>query len=308
MRILLLALCFIVGLQAQVKVFGMNPQISVILELLCSECMIGLNYKPYQEDLEFMPKSLHHLPILGGLMANKEVSFEKLISLKPDIIFFPKGVDSLILNKYQALGIKVVSIDSNNITKEDILKIARYLQQEQKGHKLVALMQRSEDLLKKARAKIQQVPNIYFAQGYDGLKTQCHTQDDLASLLGAKNIISCKKNLNLSQINFEVLLQNEIDAIFVRELSLYQTLKNNPPKLWQQIKAIRDKKIYYAPSTPSNWLMRPISIMQTLGLVWGFSKLHPELISEKQVEEFVFEFFQTFLQPLSKEAYQKIQG
>ena len=36
-----------------IRAFGMNPPLSVLLEILNPQGMVGLNYKPYEEDIAF---------------------------------------------------------------------------------------------------------------------------------------------------------------------------------------------------------------------------------------------------------------
>lgn len=58
-----------------------------MIYLLNPQSLIGFNYKPYKEDLEFMDKSIHNLPVIGGFMNGTQTSLETLIKLKPQVVF-----------------------------------------------------------------------------------------------------------------------------------------------------------------------------------------------------------------------------
>lgn len=96
--------------------------------------------------------------------------------------------------------------------------------------------------------------------------------------------------------------------IFVREIALYRQLRKKPPKQWQGISAIQDKRVYYAPSTPSNWLMRPPSVMQTIGVSYAFSKVHSDVLSENKAKAIAKDFFAKFLRELSDKDFVRISG
>lgn len=69
MRIVMVIFAMIIFCNAEnIKVYGSNPVIVNMIYLLNPQSLIGFNYKPYKEDLEFMDKSIHNLPVIGGFM------------------------------------------------------------------------------------------------------------------------------------------------------------------------------------------------------------------------------------------------
>ncbi|TQR34476.1 hypothetical protein DMB92_00485 [Campylobacter sp. MIT 99-7217] len=296
------------------KVFGMSPQITVLLQILYPQGLVGLNYTPRPEDKEFMPENVAKLPVLGGTR-NTEVSFEKLVALKPDFIFVAKNTPKHLITAYEKHGIKIIELEIWDRQKlpQSISIIGKNLHIEQRASKLNAFLEKSQNLLLNLENKILKRPSIYFAFGNDGLQTSCldpkNEKEDLAFKIGGKNAITCSllsSKQGLSSVNFEILLKLDPDLIFVREKRLYQELLNKPSKSWQNLSAIQNKKIYYAPSSPSNWLYRPPSILQSIGIPWAFSKVQPELLSENLAKELAQEFFKLFFQELSDEQYKAL--
>ncbi len=302
-----------------IKAFGMNPPLTVLLEILNPEGMVGLNYKPYPEDIVFMPPNIADLPVLGH-MGDRSALFEAIAQLKPDVVFFSDTTPLEVLEPYEKVGIKVVRVEGYGFESlgsaiesyKDALgggdsAVGR------KADALIAFVQKSIDTLQTLSEAITSRPKIYFAQGFDGLKSQCsdgNNQQELAYRIGGVNALPCSILTNPSHqvsINFEILASINPEVIFVRELPFYKELMSNPPQEWQSLKAFEDKRIYYAPSTPSNWLMRPPSVMQSIGFLWAFSKVQPTLLDDESVKQEAQNFFHTFLRDLSDD-YERIQG
>lgn len=301
--------------EKMLKIFGVAPPITVMLELLYPQGLIGLNYEPYPEDITLMPKGVAQLPILGMHAGGKGTSYEKILALQPDIVFFLESTQDEVIQAYESAGIKTIKIPAFDSTKypQSIRTIGEALDIKERADALIAFIESSETTLNALRAKITHRPKVYLAQGVDGLQSQCGKDEpsDLVSQIGGINVLSCEelgKMEHISSINFEFLLKKDPDIIFVREIGLYQDIMQNPTKDWQNLRAVREKKIYYAPSTPSNWLMKPPSIMQILGVPWAFSRVHPELLSQKEIDSLIFDFFEQFLQPIDSANYERIFG
>lgn len=294
------------------RVFAFHPRNTAVLELVYPQGMIGLNYKPYPEDTEFMPENVATLPVLGMM---DRVSYESLVALKPDIIIFPNFIDESVISTYEKLGVKIVRVSTEFKDIEEILTAyGEALNAKEKTDKLLQFHRNIAQKMNDLRAKVAQKPRIYFAQGLEGLSTECVKEgeaDDLATMIGAENVIKCEQTIaakNALPMDFERLIALQPDAIFVREIGLYKELMNNPNAQWQRIGAVQDKKIYYAPSSPSNWLTRPPTIMRIIGYPWAFAKLHPELLSDEEAKQIAKEFFAEFLRPLSDEDYARLEG
>lgn len=295
---------------SQITAFAMMPPLTALLEILYPQGMIGLNYQPYPEDKEFMPENVAKLPVIGMQKGNEPI-FEKLISLKPTVIFFNKGTDKKILDSYQKFGIKTIEVSAFDETKlNDTIKIyGEALGVENRANELLNFINATNAKIADLSMKIKHRPKIYFAQGVDGLSTQCgkpNDKSDLAYRIGGINAIDCGKDF--AGVNFEILMRENPEVIFVREIALYRQLLTNPPKQWHNISAIKKKRIYYTPSTPSNWLMKPPSVMQTIGVPYAFAKVHSNILSEDEAKAIAQEFFEKFLRKLSDKDYKRISG
>ena len=295
------------------RVFGTNPRLTLLLELLYPQGMVGLNYPPYPEDKEFMPENVASLPVLGGM---QRLNFETLVNLKPDLVVFMKEIDDTLIEPYQRLGIKTLKVSAEfNDVEETLPALGKALGVEERADRLLKFHQKHKARLAELRAKISKKPRIYFAYGFEGKLTECVSKgqtDDPASLMGAENVIKCPENRTSPRdgfpTNFEIVMAQNPDVIFVREIGLYKELMTKPSVQWARLEAVKNKRLIYAPSSPSNWVTRPPTAMRIIGYPWAFAKLHPDLLSENEARQIAQEFFAEFLQPLSDEAYERLEG
>ena len=295
-----------------IKVFATVPPLTALLEILYPQGMIGLNYKPYPEDIEFLPENVANLPVLG---VRDRINYEAIVALKPDIIIFDKPVDKALSEPYERVGIKVLGADFDFALLENNIRLyGENLGVKERADRLLRFHHKTQSLLAELRKKVQKKPRIYFALGIDGLQSECVKADeinDLATLIGAENVVKCEQittSKNILPLNYEQIIALNPEAIFVREIALYKELTSAPNEQWQRVQAIKNKKIYYAPSSPSNWLTRPPTVMRIVGYPWAFSKLHPELLSQSKAKALAKEFFAEFLRPISDEDYERLEG
>ena len=295
-----------------IKAFATMPPLTALLEILYPQGMIGLNYKPYPEDTPFLPQGVATLPVLG---VRDRINYEAIVALKPDVIIFSKPLDKAFTEPYEKVGIKVLGANFDFADIEENIRLyGETFGVKERANRLLSFHKKTQNLLNDLRTKIAKKPRIYFALGIEGLQSECvkaGETSDLASLIGGENVVKCEQittSKNILPMNFETLIALNPDAIFVREIGLYKDLKGGKLEQWQRLGAIKSGRFYYAPSSPSNWLMRPPTIMRVLGLPWAFSKLHPELLSENEVRALAKEFFAEFLRPISDEDYDRLEG
>ena len=177
-----------------IKVFATVPPLTALLEILYPQGMIGLNYKPYPEDIEFLPENVANLPVLG---VRDRINYEAIVALKPDIIIFDKSVDKALSEPYERVGIKVLGADFDFALLENNIRLyGENLGVKERADRLLRFHHKTQSLLAELRKKVQKKPRIYFALGIDGLQSECVKADeinDLATLIGAENVVKCEQ-------------------------------------------------------------------------------------------------------------------
>ncbi|RAX54834.1 hypothetical protein CCY99_01355 [Helicobacter sp. 16-1353] len=304
---------------ANIKAYATNPPLSFMLYIISPESMIGLPYKPYKEDLTFLLPSVSKLPVIGMVGGGKEINLEMLLSKKPSIVFVSHSMKDSATDfeeKLKKFNIKVVYLKSQNIIEslDSMVIMGEYLGKKERA---LALKNYALDLLKDLESKkVTNYPSVYFAQGISGLESECGdgSINDVAKNIGGTNIIQCDdladsvKNGRIS-INIERIIERNPSFIFVREIAFYNELKANPPIKWRNISAIKNNKVYYAPSSPSNWLSRPPSLMRIIGFPWAFNIIHPEIDLGFDLNAKIKEFYALFLhyENLSDEDIERLE-
>lgn len=153
-----------------IKVFATVPPLTALLEILYPQGMIGLNYKPYPEDIEFLPENVANLPVLG---VRDRINYEAIVALKPDIIIFDKPVDKALSEPYERVGIKVLGADFDFALLENNIRLyGENLGVKERADRLFRFHHKTQSLLDELRKKVQKKPKIYFALGVDGLQSE----------------------------------------------------------------------------------------------------------------------------------------
>ena len=215
-----------------IKVFATVPPLTALLEILYPQGMIGLNYKPYPEDIEFLPENVANLLVLG---VRDRINYEAIVALKPDIIIFDKSADKALSEPYERVGIKVLEGDFDFALIENNIRLyGEILGVKERADKLLRFHHKTQSLLDDLRKKVQKKPKIYFALGIDGLQSECvkaDETDDVATLISAENVVKCEQittSKNILPLNYEQIIALNPEAIFVREIALYKELTSAP--------------------------------------------------------------------------------
>lgn len=136
-----------------IKVFATVPPLTALLEILYPQGMIGLNYKPYPEDIEFLPENVANLPVLG---VRDRINYEAIVALKPDIIIFDKPVDKALSEPYERVGIKVLEGDFDFALLENNIRLyGENLGVKERADRLLRFHHKTQSLLDDLRKKVQ---------------------------------------------------------------------------------------------------------------------------------------------------------
>lgn len=136
-----------------IKVFATVPPLTALLEILYPQGMIGLNYKPYPEDIEFLPENVANLPVLG---VRDRINYEAIVALKPDIIIFDKSVDKALSEPYERVGIKVLGADFDfALLEKNIRLYGENLGVKERADRLLRFHHKTQSLLDELRKKVQ---------------------------------------------------------------------------------------------------------------------------------------------------------
>ncbi len=245
----------------------------VSLNVAATEILLDLGLKDKIVGVSFSrnnPEAVKDKPKMGRGFGN--VNVEKVLSLRPDIVFAYKGDASLLREK----GIPVFVIDTCNLEEviELVKDIGKVVGKEKEAYRIVKNMRNRIDEIKKKLKDVKSYPLVYFEAGSPG-----HTRGpgslthDLITLAGGVNLAK-DEPVAFPILSQEYIIARNPDIIIVEEYGAkIDEIKKRDG--WQSIKAVRNNRIYKAPVYFTNYTPRCIE-----GLEQFARWFHPEVFNE----------------------------
>lgn len=285
------------------KIYASSPVVLYSLYAIDKSKIIGLNFPFNEIETKYIDENIKNLPVIGGWFGKGNTpNTEMILKENPDVILLSETSKEQSQSKVkQSLGntnIPFFYVKTNSLS--DIINSFSYL------GKLTSNEQRAKQLedygnlvledAKKIREQIKKKPKVYYAQGNNGLETECHSsiRSELIDLAGGENVHKCQAtSFGKQAINFEQVLAYNPEIILVYEKEFYKKIYQD--KKWQFIDAVKNKKVYFLPKGPFSWFDRPSSFMKVLGLKWLLTIFHND-IYKIDIRTEAKEFYSLFLE------------
>jgi len=293
------------------RVFGSAPPLNVLLHAVAPETMVGLSFPVTDQAKPFFPARLQGLPVAGGIFGmGQQMNAETVLGLKPDIALAWKSpfIDQAkIEGAFAKTGVPVVFIQLDTLA--DWPAALRYtgklLGHDKTAETQAAYVEQAMAKLGKFVASVPEAkrPRVYYAEGPDGLATDCHTSfhTEAIELAGGYNVYRCqpKDHTGMERISLEQVIAFNPEIIVTHERNFAAIVRSEPR--WQGIKAVKEGRIHLIPKWPHNWVDRPPSVMRVLGAQWLASVFYPKAYAF-DVQRQTREFYQLFLDVTPSEA------
>ena len=266
------------------RVLAAGPPASALLYTLAPDMMLGWVREPSPEEKAYLAAPWRDMPAHGRLTGRgNTANIESIIALKPDLIVDVGSTDatyvSLADRVQQQTGIPYILIDG---------RLARTAETYRMFGGIVGRKERAEELasyaeatLRDMRQRVDAVPadrrlGVYYGRGARGLETGLAGSINLEVLeaVGARNVAAAAGKGGLTAVSLEQILAWNPDVILALEPQFYRDVAHNP--LWSGIKAVRDRRIYRAPSLPYGWFDSPPGGNRLIGLRWLVAVLYPD--------------------------------
>jgi iron complex transport system substrate-binding protein len=278
------------------KVYCASPPATYLLYSFDRSLLAGLNYPLAARDGKYVPKDLASLPILGGWFGQgKTPNLESIMAVKPDIMIVWERKDSALNDKIeetaQRLCLPIVYMRLNELRQypEAILFMGNLLDRSERARTLSEYAERKSAEVEKLVAGIpeQRKVSVYYAEDPDGLSTECDRSwhVELINLAGGRNIYQCnpRDGYGMERITLEQVKLKNPEVMIVQEQPFLEKLYGDPR--WQDIAAVKNRRVHLVPRSPFNWFDRPPSFMRLIGLQWVVKILYPDLFQADLVEE-----------------------
>ena len=269
------------------KVYATSPPATYMIYAFDPELLAGLNTPIRDGDKPYLSPRIYSLPVLGGYFGQGQVAnIEMIMKARPDVVIMWASVESALNRKMEAdmaaLGIPLVLMRIDRV--EDYSRGLRFLGNLlDRRKRATELANYGEKALERAAAVVRSIPagkkaTIYYAEGMDGLFTECNTSShaELINLAGAQNVHHCRTQTGygMEKISIEQVLLYNPEVIVVQEREAFQRIKKD--KRWQQTRAVKNGRMFLIPKPPFNWFDRPPSYMRYLGIKWLMHCLYPD--------------------------------
>jgi iron complex transport system substrate-binding protein len=286
------------------RVYAASPPSTFLLYALDPTLLIGLNFPLKECDRPFLHPHLQQLPVVGGYFGQGQTpNLEALLAIRPQLVV--GALDGAVDDRFEPLmtrhGLPVAHFHLERLTDYPcaIRVLGRMLDRNGRAEKLAGYGERVlADILKRtATIPASERPRVYYAEGTDGLSTDCSASmhAELIELAGGYNVHRCQERdvYGMEKVNLEQVLLYRPEVIFVREPAAYERITTSSQ--WRNVPAVRAGRVYRIPRVPFDWFDRPPSFMRLLGLQWTAARLHPRRFAIDLVQE-ARRFYRLFLQ------------
>lgn len=301
------------------KVFGTSPPSTYMIYTIDSSLIVGLNFnhaRGNNESSNMLDARFMALPIVGGLQGGgNSMNRETLLSLHPDVVFLWNNDASSQLAQYLFESSKIPSINVELESVESLPKAYLFfgdvLERMPRAKVLSAYASEALERTKSVvKANATKRPVVYYAEGADGLATECDQSFHYEAIKFSGGInphlCSTKSGLGLEKVSLEQVILYNPDIIIAQEKEFVEKVKSD--SRWRSIKAVRDGKVFLVPKVPFNWIDRPPSFMRLLGIQWLTHVLY-DTPNEEQFKAEMKAFYKLFLNiDLEDTPLQKILG
>lgn len=251
-------------------------------ELVCVGTQVSENQIPYLYD------GIADLPVTGQLYGGKAtLNLEELLATGAEVIIdlgdFKKSVADDLTALQEQTGLPCVFIEADLAHLADAFRtLGTILGKEERGEELAKLVEETMTMAAENSAKIteDQQLSVLYSSGSDPLGTNAEgsSQAQALGIVGAKNAVVLEDVTNKgggNMINMEQLYNFDPDVVLVTDAAALEIIETEAA--WQELRAVKDGKVYTVPCDPYCWLSAPPSMNMILGVWWLGNLLYPEV-------------------------------
>jgi iron complex transport system substrate-binding protein len=278
-----------------------GPLAQIVLYTLCPDKLSGLASDFSEGAKQYIDEKYWSLPKFGQFYGkNANLNMEALIAESPDVIIdigeAKKSVKEDMDALQEQLNMPVIFIEADLDTMSSAYEKLGELTGDTDQAKKLA--DDCNNILKKsetAREQLSEKKSVYFAVGDDGLHTNAEgsIHARVIEQIGAENAakVEMVSSGGGSEVSFEQLLLWQPDVIIADSEALYQTITTD--KVWGELNAVKEGKVYQIPSVPYSFMSSPPSVNRMIGILWLGNLVYPEQYSA-DIKQEVKDFYELF--------------
>ena len=283
------------------RVFAAGPPASILLYMLAPEKMTGWPDAPTPEERPYIAAPYRDLPALGRLTGRGgTANLEVVLKAKPDLILDFGSVRgtyaSLADNVQEQTKIPYVLIDGRfEATPAALRLLGDILGASARSQQLAKYVEDTFAEIDQALIEVplEKRPRVYLARGPDGLETGVvgSINAEIIERAGGRNVADAAGQRGLVRASLEQLIVADPEIILTWDRNFFEQVRKDA--LWAGIRAVREERVYLAPTAPFGWIDRPPSLNRVIGLKWLVGLFYPDKFSE-DLREITRSFYSLF--------------
>ena len=270
------------------KVAPSGPVATMILAAFAPEKLVSVGTKVSENQVPYLYDGIAELPVTGQLYGGKAtLNLEELLATGAEVIIdlgdFKKSIADDLTALQEQTGLPCIFIEADLTHMADAFRsLGTILGKEERGEELAKLVEETMTMAAENSAKIaedQQI-SVLYSSGSDPLGTNAEgsSQAQVLGIVGAKNAVVLEEVTSKgggNMINMEQLYNFDPDVVLVTDAAALEIFETEAA--WQELRAVKDGKVYTVPCDPYCWLSAPPSMNMVLGVWWLGNLLYPEV-------------------------------
>ncbi|MDO4460474.1 MAG: ABC transporter substrate-binding protein [Clostridia bacterium] len=265
---------------------------SLLMALGLGDRIVGIENNP--ETRPIYALSDEKLLELQPIGTAKEIDLEACAKLAPELAVIPMKVKDSA-EDLENLGINVIIVnpESKELLAEMISTVAEATNTVERGNQLIAYIDEKEAELTKKLEKAD-TPKVYLASNSAFLATAGNKmyQSDLIKLAGGVNVAEEIEDTYWAEVDYEQILTWDPEYIILPSSAKYTVDEVLADEVLADCTAVKNGNVYQIPGDIESW-DSPVP-SSFLGAYYVAGVLHPELVSEKDFDEAVKDYYETF--------------
>ncbi|HML37949.1 MAG TPA: ABC transporter substrate-binding protein [Bacillota bacterium] len=295
-----------------------GPLAQIVLYTACPDKLVGIATPFSDSAKQLIDEKYWSLPIFGQFYGkNASLNMEALIAANPDVIVdigeakdtVKEDMDGL----QKQLNMPVIFIEATLDTMDEAYdKIGELIGDRSETDQLAAYCKQVSEKTDQINGTLKDEDRItvYEAMGDSGLNTNArgsfHAQIiDKAGGINAADVEAAAQGAG-TEVSMEQILNWNPDVIIAESKDIYNLIKTD--KTWGKLDAVKNGRVYKAPTAPYSALGTPPSVNRVIGVLWLGNILYPQQYGIDITSEFQ-KFYKLFYHvELDKEKAAEILG
>ena len=270
------------------KIAPSGPVATMILAAFAPEKLVCTGTNIGDDQAAFLYEGLSDLPMTGQLYGGKAtLNLEELLATGAEVIIdlgdFKKSIADDLTALQEQTGLPCIFLEADLAHMADAFRsLGTILGKEERGEELARLVEETMTMAAENSAKIteDQMVSVLYSSGSDPLGTNAEgsSQAQVLGIVGAKNAVVVDEVTSKgggNMINMEQLYNFDPNVVLVTDAAALEIIESETA--WQELRAVKDGKVYTVPTEPYCWLSAPPSMNMILGVWWLGNLLYPEV-------------------------------